>query len=135
MVPAPVIVFGVQATPEMAVGGLTVSWAVTLPPRVAVRVAEVVLATVPAVAVKLAVVEFWGTTTLAGTVTEPEEEPRVTVEPPAGAAVERVTVQAAWAPEARVVGVQLRAETTAGAFKATVAVEEEAPRVAVTTAL
>ena len=39
------------------------------PPRVAVRVAAVELATVPAVAVKLAEVEFWGTTTLAGTVT------------------------------------------------------------------
>ena len=58
----------------------------------------------------------------------------MTVEPPAGAAVERVTVQADWAPEARVVGLQLSEETTAGAFRATVAVEEEAPRVAVTTA-
>ena len=48
--------------------------------------------------------------------------------------MERVTEQADWAPEARVVGLQLSEETTAGAFKETVAVEEEVPRVAVTTA-
>jgi hypothetical protein len=92
--PAPVIEVGLQARPEMVVGGLTVSWAVAAPPRVAVRVAGVEEATVPAVAVKLAVVEFWATVTLAGTVTELEEELNATAEPPEGAAVERVTMQA-----------------------------------------
>ncbi len=56
--PAPVIELGLQATEEIEVGGLTESWAVVVPPRVAVRVADVAEATVPAVAVKFAEVEF-----------------------------------------------------------------------------
>ncbi len=81
LVPAPVRLFGLQTTPESVVGGATVSCAVAVPLRVAVRVAGVERATVPAVAVKEAEVEPWLTTTLAGTVTEAFEEavPKVAV--------------------------------------------------------
>ena len=48
--------------------------------------------------------------------------------------MESVTVQAAWAPLAKVDGVQLTLVTTAGAASVTVAGEEDVPRVAVTTA-
>ena len=48
--------------------------------------------------------------------------------------MESVTVQAAWAPLAKVDGEQLTLVTTAGAASVTVAVEEDVPRVAVTTA-
>jgi hypothetical protein len=94
----------------------------------------VTAATVPAVAAKFAVEEFCSTVMVAGTETAPEEELRATLEPPVGAALEMVTVHVAWAPEASAAGVQLRADTTAGAFNATVAVREAEPSVAVTTA-
>jgi hypothetical protein len=131
VVPAPVMEFGEHVMPERAAGGLTVSCAVALPPRVAVRVAFFVAVTDPAVAVKLTVEAFCGTVMLAGTETALEDELSATLEPPVGAALEMVTVQLAWAPEARVAGVQLRADTTAEACNATVVVEDAEPSVAV----
>ena len=132
--PAPVILVGLQVTLARVVGGVTVTWAVAVPLRVAVRVTGVEAETVPAVVVKAAVVEPWLTTTLAGTETAPLLELKVTVEPPLGAAFDTVTVHEAWAAEARLAGVQVRAVTLTTGCRAMVAVVEAEPRVAVTTA-
>lgn len=60
--PAPVRLFGVQVTLEIVVGGLTVICALTvLPPRAAVSVRAVGLATVPAEAVNWTFVKPCGT--------------------------------------------------------------------------
>ena len=69
------------------------------------------LLTVPAVAVKLAVVAPAATVTDAGTVSAALLSETVTLEPPAGAAAERLTVQFDLAPEARAAGVHCREET------------------------
>jgi len=61
---------------------------------------------VPAVAVKLADVEFAGTDTDAGTVSAAALLERVTVAPPAGAAFDNVTVQELAPPGFRLVEVQ-----------------------------
>ena len=109
--PAPVMLVGLQVTLARAVGGRTVTCVVAVPLRVAVRVTGVEAEAVPAVAVNAAVVEPWLTSTLAGTETEPLLELRMTVEPPLGAALDTVTVHEAWAAEAKLVGVQVRAVT------------------------
>jgi hypothetical protein len=62
---------------------------------VAVRVAFAIAATVPAVAAKVAVAEFCDTVMLDGTDTALDDELRATLEPPVGAALDKVTVQEA----------------------------------------
>ena len=93
--PAPVKLAGLQATLARALGGATVICAVAVPLRVAVRVTGVEAETVPAVAMKEAEFEPWLTSALPGTETAPLLELRATVEPPLGAALDKVTVQEA----------------------------------------
>ena len=88
-----------------------------------------------AVAVKVAVVAVALTATEAGTVSKPLLLPSVTVEPPAGAAEDRVTVQLLVALCPRLVGLQTTLDTSTGACRPIVAVCELLPRVAVTVAL
>ena len=72
---------------------MTVSLAVLLKePKVAVRVAVLVVATPLVVTVKLTVFAPASTTTDAGPLAKAESEPRVTVTPPVGATAFRVTV-------------------------------------------
>ena len=72
----------------------------------------------PAVAVKLAVVEPAATVTKAGTVSAELLSETATSEPPEGAAPERVTVQVDIAPEKTVLGEHCNADTvtTGGAI-------------------
>jgi hypothetical protein len=88
-----------------------------------------------AVALKVAVVDAAATVTDAGTVREVLLLERLTLEPPAGAVWERVTVQALTAPGPRLAGLQTRVETCTGATRLMVAVRELLPRVAVTVAV
>ena len=90
--------------------------------RVAVMVAESLEAIVPAVAVKVAVVELAATVTEEGTVRVPLLEDRDTVAPPVGATLDSVTVQVLLALEARVVGEQSTDERLVGAWRVIVAV-------------
>ena len=85
-------------------------------------------------AVKVAVVAPETTVTEAGTVSRELLLERVTVEPPAGAPWERVTVQVLVALWPRLVGLQATPETSVGARRLMVAVWELAPSVAVTVA-
>jgi hypothetical protein len=70
-----------------------------------------VAVTVPAVAVKLAVVEFAATVTDDGVVSAELLSDMLTAVPPLGAAAESVTVQVEAAPDAKLVGVHWSAET------------------------
>jgi len=93
--------FGEQDKPEIAGGGgFTVTEAVAVPFNVAVTVTVWLLATVPAVAVKFAVVAPATTITDAGTVRAALFEESPTGDPPAGATADSVTVQLVVAPEA-----------------------------------
>jgi hypothetical protein len=71
------------------------------PFRLAVMVAEALLVTLPADAVKVAVVELWRTFTEMGTVKLALLDDRATVVPPLGAALDRVTVQEVLAFDAK----------------------------------
>ncbi len=73
------------------------------------------LARVPVVALKLAVVAAAATVTEAGTVSEVLLLDRVTSAPPAGAAFVRVTVQALVELDPRLEGLQASEETSTGA--------------------
>jgi hypothetical protein len=88
-----------------------------------------------AVALNVAVVAPAATVTDACTVSEALLLASVTLEPPAGAAWERVTVQvlAEFCP--RLVGLQVTPETRPGATRLIAAVCELLPRVAVTVAV
>ena len=88
-----------------------------------------------AVALKLAVVAPEGTVTDAGTESEALLLASVTLDPPAGALWERVTVHVLTALWPRLVGVQATPETRTGASRLTDAVWELLPTVAVTVAL
>ena len=88
----------------------------------------------PAVAVKEAVVEAAGTVTEAATGRRELLLARATVEPPEGAALERVTVQEVAPLEFSEVGVQDSEETTTAATRLRVAVWDWPLRVAVMTA-
>jgi len=72
--------------------------------RVAVTVAAPLDGMAPAVAVNVTAVAFAGTVTEAGTVRTALLEDKDTVEPPAGAAFDNVTVQVLFALEARLDG-------------------------------
>jgi len=73
---------------------------------VAVTTAVWLLVTVPAVAVKLAVLDPLATVTVPGTVSVATLLDSATVTPPDPARLERVTVHADVPPELRLVGVQ-----------------------------
>lgn len=66
---------------------------------------------------------------------DPIEELRVTFVPFAGAGPDKAIVQAAWAPQAKEDGEQLRLVTVTTGCKATVAVDVAAPRVTVSVAV
>ena len=69
---------------------------------------------VPAVVVKLAVVELAGTVTEAGTVRAVLLSETATEEPPVGAACDNVTVQVEVLPDITVAGVHWNADTVTG---------------------
>jgi hypothetical protein len=75
------------------------------------------LATVPVVALKLAVVAAAATVTDAGTVREVLLLDSVTAAPPAGATLVRVTVQALVALGPKLVGLQASDDTSTGATR------------------
>jgi len=111
---------GEHDRPETAGGGgVTVTVAVALPFNVAVTVTVWLLATLPAVAVKFAVVAPAVTVTEAGTVSAALFEERPTADPPVDAARDRVTVQVEVEPDATEFGEQDKPET-AGAGGVTV---------------
>jgi hypothetical protein len=100
---------------------------VTLPellPRVAVTVADWLLATVEVVALKVAEVAAAGTVMDPWTVSAGLVLVRVTAAPPAGAAPLRVTVQVLEALGPRLVGLQASEETSTDAVRLTVALAE-----------
>ena len=68
---------------------------------------------------------------LGGTVSEVVDDEREMIEPLAGAAEDKVTVQDVCAPEEMAEGEQARFVTDTRGCRATVAVEEAAPSVAV----
>jgi hypothetical protein len=111
---------------------VTVTVAVVLPPRVAVRVTVCDVVTVPAVAVNVVEVVVWGTVTDAGTGSAVVLfEPSATVLPPLGAGCVRVTVHVVEPPGLRLVGLQTSDDTAGlGGVTVTVAVVLP-PRVAV----
>lgn len=96
--------------------------AVAVPLKVAVMVAEPPEEMVPAVAVKVAVVVVAATLTDAGTVRLPLLEDSATFAPPAGAALDNVTVQELVPLEARAVGLQAREEILEAPCRVMVAV-------------
>ena len=124
LVPGVAMVAGLHVRAFGRTGGCTVTTVVfdTLAAR-AVSVTFVLLATVPAVAVKPAEVAPAATVTDAGTVTAALSLDNVTTVPPAGAATQSVTVQPEVPPEATVEGVQLSvAGAATAAFNASVKV-------------
>jgi hypothetical protein len=86
------------------------------------------------VAVKVAVEAAAATVTEAGTVSTTLLSESVTKVPPAGAALERVTVQVLVPPEFKLVGEQAREERVTAATRLMVAVWKTPLRVAVTMA-
>ena len=94
-----------------------------LDPRVALSVTEVSALTVPAVAVKAALDLLAETVTLAGTVTTPELELKVTVVF-ADTVCASVTVQFVVAFDISPVGLQTRDDTGTGAVRLTVVLAE-----------
>jgi len=111
---------GLQVRLLSVTGALSEMVAVcVLPFRVPVIVAVRSLAIVPAVAVNVAVVLVDPTVTEAGTVSVAALLDSATVAPPV---FDTVTVQVETAPEARVVGLQVRLLRTTGALSEIVAV-------------
>src|SRR4029077_18044043 len=106
-----------------------------MPFRDAVTVALALDVTVPAVAIKEAEVEVAGTMTEAGTVKVGLLEASETAVPPAGAALDNVTVQEVLAFEARLEAVHVREDRLTGASKEIVTGDEVPFRDAVTVAL
>ena len=85
-----------------------------------------------AVAPKIAVVAPAATVTDAGTVSKVSLLASVTFDPPAGAILLSVTVQVLTVPWLRLVGPQVRLDSSTGADRSIVAVFRLLPRVAVT---
>jgi hypothetical protein len=112
VLPPEVIVAGVHCSADTVTGGVTVTAEVAeVLFSDAVTVTDWLDATVPAVAVKLAVVEPAATVTEAGTVSAVLLSETATLEPPVGAACDSVTVQVALPPETTVAGVHCSADT------------------------
>lgn len=105
------------------------------PFRMAVILTHCVEETVPAVAVKFAVVLFACTVTEVGTGRAELLLDSPTTLPPAGAGWLSVTLQLVLAPEPTVVGLHIRFETTAGSTKVNIVVCRVPFRAAVTVAL
>ena len=103
-------------------------------PSVAVTTADWSLVIVPAVTVKVPVVAAAATVTEAGVVSSALLSDSVTVVPPVGADLLRVTVQVLEAPEASEVGAHATEESVTAAARPIVAVFDTLPSVAVTTA-
>jgi hypothetical protein len=107
-----------------------------LPFREAVMVAvSLLVLTERAVALKLDIVALAGTLTEAGTESEALLLASVTVDPPAGAIAESVTLHVVLVFMARLLGLQARLETLTGASRLMAAVFEVLPIVAVTVAV
>jgi hypothetical protein len=129
-------VVGLQTNEDTVGVGAKASDAVKFEPfRLAVRTAMELVATVPAVALKLAEVAPDGTVTAAGTTRAGLLLDSATLAPAGGAALVRVTVQALVAPEVNVVGLQVTEASAAGADKLNETAWEALPRVAVRTAV
>jgi hypothetical protein len=103
--------------------------------NVAVRVPLPFEETVPAAALKLAVVEFAATVTVAGTVRTPLFDESATVVPPAGAALPSVTVQEIVELDARTDAPHCSNERVTGTCRVSDAEEEELFSDAVTVAV
>src|SRR5262249_19919020 len=109
------IVLGEHDTPETAgVSGVTVTVVVAVPFSVAVSVTVWLLPTVPALAVKLAVLAPAVTVTDAGTVSAPLFEESPTVDPPVTAGRDSVTLQLVVPPETTELGAHDKPETAGG---------------------
>src|SRR5208283_5994736 len=110
----PVTAEGLKLTEEIVIAGTTVTFPVTMVvPVVAVTVTGVVLATAPAVTIKVWLLMPTGTTTFKGTGSAPGlllVSP--TVSPPAGAGASIVTVPVVICPETTVEGLKLTPLTT-----------------------
>ena len=130
-------VIGLQSNEETAgPGAVKVTDAVAFAPfRLAVRTAMEFVATVPAVAVKLAEVAPADTDIAAGTTRAWLLLDNATLIPPEGAALVRVTVQVLVAPEAKVVGLHVTEASANEADKVIETVWDALPRVAVRTAV
>lgn len=104
---------GLSETAETP-AGVTVRFALAVPPLAAAEIEAVVLAPTAVVeTVNVAVVAPAATVTVAGTVAAPLPEVRLTVRPPVGALPVIVTVPVDVAPPCKVVGLSETAETAA----------------------
>ena len=101
------------------------------PFRVAVIVALPFDTMVPAVAAKVAEVEFAGTDTEAGTVRAPLLDDSPTVLPPVGATLDSATVHVLYEAEAKVDGLQDKENTVSGDCRLMLEVTDPPVRVAV----
>ncbi|MFN0171072.1 MAG: hypothetical protein ACKV22_32035, partial [Bryobacteraceae bacterium] len=131
--PGVAIVAGVQLSPDNEAVGARVTVVFRDPPlavTVTVALEETVMA--PAVAEKLAAVVLAATVTETGTVSRAELDDRATANPPAGATLDKVTVQVEMAPLVRVDGAQVTEAGTAGATRVRFAFWELPFRLAVT---
>ena len=123
LVPGPVSAAGLQLKLLTVTGAFSIIEALALPPlAVAVTVAVALLAIVPAVAEKVALLAPAATATVAGTVSAAELLESATATPPAGAAALTVTVHVLLPPDDNAVGVQLSAVTATGGARLSVAV-------------
>ena len=105
------------------------------PPDDAVTMAEVEVATEPATALKVALIDPADTVTEAGTVRAALLALNDTTCPPVGAALVRLTVQVLDVPESNVEGAQASEDKTAGATRLRLAVCDPPFRVAVSRAV
>ena len=123
--PPEATVFGEHASVVTVATGETVTEAVAeLPSKEAVRVTAVDVVTVPAVAVRVAVVAAAATVTEAGTVRAALLLDNATEDPPVGAAWDKVTVQVDEPPEVTVFGEQAKVVTVVFGDTVTEAVAE-----------
>jgi hypothetical protein len=136
LAPGPVKEAGAQLRLLTVTGASRVNVELAEPPLAeAVKVPVELLAIVPAVAVKAALVTPAAMMSEAGAVSSALLEETVTESPPVGAAALAVTVQMLLAPDDSDVGVQASAVTVTGGARLSEAVLEPPFRVAVTTAV
>jgi len=134
-VPGAFTLTGVQDRPLRVVGAFKFTDAVLVCPlQLAVTVAVSSLATVPATAVKLPLLDPVLIVTLAGTVNTPRLLDKVTVAALVAALVS-VAVQVAICPVPRVPGVQLKLDNSTGATRSKGKIRVTPPALAVITAV